>query len=446
MSAPSAQLSEANTFGAAGGAAPDITFRGLLTARWVMIGITAGLGLVFGGWVSAFDAPSLQLFGGRIAVLEWYGILAGWVVASAVGPLILARLLESPATAAGIQLALDGLAFTALFAVSRGAANPFTTLYFIPIMLATQVSPRWTWLVAAVCLSGFGSLFAVGPAGPHGPDFAAHLRGMWLAFAVSGVVITFFVHRIAIAIARQQAELYALREGALRDRQLAQIGSLAAGAAHELGTPLATLNVLVGELGSMSDVERAEAVDSMRDQLGRCKRIIGSMANAELRADAMAAIEIEPWAITELAEELEDRDVAIEIGEISGTTTIPRTAILEILDELIGNAREACVERVAVSVDCAGDQLVIAVSDDGHGMTPEIAEAARDPFFTTRGGGEHMGLGLFLAEAKLRQLSGSIELESAPGEGTTVTLRLPMTSPEGAGSSLSGRRSRTAIT
>lgn len=206
-----------------------------------------------------------------------------------------ARLVDRPETAAGIQLAIDGIAFTALFAVSRGAANPFTTLYFVPIMLATQVSPRWMWIVAAVCLAGFGSLFAIGPAGPHGAHFAAHLRGMWLAFAVSGVVITFFVHRIAIAIARQQAELYALREGALRDRQLAQIGSLAAGAAHELGTPLATLNVLVGELESMDADERAEAVESMRDQLGRCKRIIGSMANAELRADAMAAIEIEPW-------------------------------------------------------------------------------------------------------------------------------------------------------
>lgn len=407
--------------------APDqITFRGLITARWVMIAIIAGLGVVFGGWLSPFDVPSLQLFGGRIAVLEWYGILAAWVAVSGASPLILLRLVK-PQTAAGIQLAIDGLAFTALFAVSRGAANPFTTLYFIPIMLATQVSPRWTWLVAAVCLTGFGSLFAIGPAGPQGHHFAAHLRGMWMAFAVSGVVITFFVHRIAIAIARQQAELYALREGALRDRQLAQIGSLAAGAAHELGTPLATLNVLVGELESMDDGERADAVRSMKDQLGRCKRIISSMANAEFRADAMAATEIEPWSVAELAADLDARDVEVELGDVAETTTIPRSALLEILDELIANAREACVERVAVAIETAGGQLAIAVSDDGHGMTAEIAEAARDPFFSTRSGnGEHMGLGLFLVEAKARQLGGSLELESEPGAGTTVSLRLPL--------------------
>ena len=408
----------------------EITFRGLSTARWVMIAIAAGLGLVFGGWVSVFDTPLLQLFGGRIAVVEWYAILVGWGVIAAIAPQVLGRWIDRPETVAGLQLVIDGLMFTALFAVSRGAANPFTTLYFIPIMLATQVSPRWTWIVAAVCLSGFGSLFAIGPAGPHGHHFAAHLRGMWLAFAVSGVVITFFVHRIALAIASQQSELYALREGALRDRQLAQVGSLAAGAAHELGTPLATLNVLIGDLDSMDDEERVDAVESMREQLLRCKRIIGSMANAELRVDAMDATEIEPWAVSELEAELEGRDLAIEVdGAARGLLMrTPRSAIIEILDELIGNARAACVDNVTLSISApGGGEIEIAVSDDGHGMTPEIAEAARDPFFTTRGSdGEHMGLGLFLVEAKARQLGGGIALESAPGEGTTITLRLPV--------------------
>lgn len=407
------------------GSTAPIALRSLTAARWVMIAITAGLGLVFGGW--AFDAASLQLLGGRIEVVEWYGILAGWAALTAAGPALLARFVSAE-TASGLQLAADGLIFTALFAVSRGAANPFTTLYFVPIMLATQVSPRWTWIVAAVCLSGFGSLFALGSTG-HEHHFAAHLRGMWLAFAVSGVVITFFVHRIALAIARQQRELFSLREQALRDRQLAQVGSLAAGAAHELGSPLATLNVLVGELDSMSGDERREAVGSMRSELARCKQIIGSMANAELRAGAMRARELEPWPAAELAAALAGRANSVKVApDLDLVVAIPMCAVLEIVDELIENALSsgAGPGGVTIAIRPLGrERIELEVADDGHGMTAEVAEAAADPFFTTRDGDGHMGLGLFLAEAKARQIGGALTIDSKPGAGTRVSLQLP---------------------
>lgn len=342
---------------------------------------------------------------------------------------------------AGAHLLIDATSLTVLLALSGGLINSFTTMYFVPITLATQISPRWTWTVSAYCLVMFASLFALGPVDSHAAhDFEAHLRGMWVAFAISGVLITYFVHRIAISLERVRHEVARLRFEAEQDRHLAAMGTLAAGAAHELGSPLGTIRMLVDDLNLMGGDERNAAISTISEEVSRCKHIIHQMASPELRLPALG-LESSRWSLREITEELPPK-----IGDVSVTVMMseafygsqeccsqPLEVLGQILRELINNAAEACRRRpesagvrVQFDLDLECGCVVVLVEDDGVGMGPEVAMAAFDPFFSTRDEGQGMGLGLYLAQAHLRQLGGSIELSSELGVGSTFRVRVPL--------------------
>lgn len=409
-----------------------ITLRALVAARWVLVGIVFGVGCL--DWLTrGVDAP-IRWYGTSASPIAWLALVAGWVAVNIASRMAITRLARLGTLAAGLHLICDALAITGLLALSGGAANPFTTLYFVPITLATQISPRWTWLLASTCLVCFGGLFLFHSAPMQhgdGAHFAGHLHGMWLAFALSGVLITYFVHRIALALLHQREELYALREAALRDRHLAQLGSLAAGAAHELGTPLATLTLLVDDLGIMEPDERRDAVAQIRAEVARCKTIVASMRGPRLRALALSPGDTESWPLVDLAdgEGTDDAGVTWQIdAPTSARVTVPRQALTQILRELIANARNACGANgsIRVHLDVVDEDACIVVADDGVGMEASIVSAALDPFFTTSERAENMGLGLYLADAMARQLGGSLSLESNPGAGTRVTVRFPL--------------------
>lgn len=418
----------------------QITLRFFVMARWVLLGL---IGL---GWTLQAFSPALF-----VRLISWFppapeptgtaAVVAILTVSNLwVWRFVLARG-RATTTIAGVHLLVDAAALTALLALSGGVTNAFTTMYFVPMTLATQLSPRWTWAVAAACLLGFAGLFTLGPApvGPPGHEehFLGHIRGMWVAFGMSAAFMTYFVHRIALSLARQRAELARLRLAAAQDRQLAALGTLAAGAAHELGSPLGTIGVLVADLSLMEDEERAEAIATMKQEIARCKHILQQMSSPELRVRSLGA-EAAPWPLTDAAAELRgttgevrltfETDAAVQAG---ATTTQPSEVVLQILRAAVTNAADACRGRagstgVTMRVALADDNAVITVIDDGIGMAPQAAAAAFDPFFSTKAEGSGMGLGLYLARAHLRQLGGTIDLESQPGRGTSVHIRFPL--------------------
>ncbi|PRP93398.1 Sensor histidine kinase RegB [Enhygromyxa salina] len=439
-----------------------ITLRNLVAARWVLLSLVAAASILelTGGaadslatWLPATEHPWATFT--IIAVWAGHNGLSAWLLARD-------RARES---IAGVQLLIDASALTVLLGLAGGSANPFTILYFLPITLATQVSPRWTWALAAWSLACFASLFVLVPAVGEGPmpemgampemsampdmgaagmghgHFEGHLRGMWIAFGLTGVLMTFFVHRIALAIARQRAELVQLRQDALEDRHLAAIGTLAAGAAHELGTPLGTMKLLADEFPLMDADERKDALATIREQLARCKLIVSRMASPELRVESLG-VDPRAWRLRELAQALRalEPGVPLEIqldpGVAELATRQPFEVLAQLLRELVANAAEACrraddpeagIEvRLMANLD-ARDLLRVEVRDRGVGMSPELLASAFDPFFSTRPEGSGMGLGLYLARAHLRQLGGSIALDSTEGVGTTVRVQLPLT-------------------
>lgn len=406
-----------------------ITLRGLILARWVLLAVLSGL-LALELGVPADSAMDWRP--GATLAASYIATLAVWSLANLV-ELYLWRRREPPRLVAGVHLLLDTLFITALLAQSGGAANPFTMLYVVPLTLAIVVSPRWTWAVATASLAGFATLFLFDQggggehAGHHSGHFGAHLRGMWLAYGITGALVTYAVHSIATRLNRERLELGALRERALEDRHLAQVGSLAAGAAHELGTPLATMNVLAGDLSRMSAGELADASDTLRSELARCKRILSRMAAPEPRAASGA--DVESWQLSQLADDLADSEATVTIDDPGGDAIqIPRGAVSQLVRELVTNARTAGGADVAVRIRIArtGSEAVIEVEDDGPGMAPDVLAAAFDPFFSTKPEGAGQGLGLYLARAQARLLGGTIDLESALSAGTRAVLRFPL--------------------
>src|SRR5690606_34328938 len=275
--------------------------------------------------------------------------------------------------------------------------------------------------------------------GAHGAGghYWRHLVGMGVALAVAGSLVTYFVHGIAGVLAQQRSELERLRREAREDRYVASRGALSAGAAHELGTPLGTIQLLAGELEWMDEEERRDAARLIRSELERCKDILHGMKNPELSARALE--QEGSWSLEELCGELRGIEVPpsthlqvrLEGDGAEGTCEQPRAVIEQTVRELVTNALRARVEgrpmNVEVLVSRRGEELGIDVVDDGRGMDPEELASAMELFFSKSSEGR--GLGLFLAGLHVRQLGGTLSLQSEVGRGTRAELRLPRRPP-----------------
>ncbi len=418
----------------------EITLRGLVTARWVSVVLMSAAATLM-ATAPAVVAPVLSWVPTTSTIIGFIAVVATQALLNIFVSRVLLPRGRATQTLAGLQLVADSAALSIMLGLTGGATNPFTTLYFVPITLATQVSPRWTWAVAGVSLAGFGLLYLLGPL-PQGPPghehhFAGHLQGMWFSFGVTGALITYFVHSIALSVARQRAELTRLRDQAIGDRHLASLGSLAAGAAHELGTPLGTIAVLASELPHMDTDERNDAVTSIRHEVSRCKEIVQRMSTPDARVHALGA-DADPWPLRELEEETRaSGEVAVRVvfedDAAAARCELPREALGQIVRELLANAAEACRRRaqsrgITMQVFAESPAARVVIEDDGEGMDGALARAAFDPFFSTKPEGSGMGLGLYLTRAQLRQLGGSILVDSAAGRGTTVTILFPLVS------------------
>jgi len=185
------------------------------------------------------------------------------------------------------QLMLDVAFLTILMYFSGGYTNPFISLYLFPMIIAGTTLPRlYAWLIGGVVLLCYSFLvFFYQPifmmqTSHAGNGFHLHLVGMWLTFALSIGLIVFFVMRMSDALRERERRLADMREKAARDEHIIALGTQAAGAAHEVGTPLATMAVLVGEL-QHEWVEKKPLVLKLgiiRSQIDRCKETMARMS------------------------------------------------------------------------------------------------------------------------------------------------------------------------
>lgn len=340
----------------------------------------------------------------------------------------------------------DVLLLTCLLYLTGGPFNPFSFLYLVHVALgAVVLSERWTWGLAVLSLLSFGALFLLPVQVPvdrsdhsmHGEHLKMHLEGMWVAFGVAAAFIVYFVQRVTRALADRDLELAAARETQERHQKFAALVTLAAGAAHELATPLSTIAIVSKELERRLSEDGATAAtiedaQLIRSQVERCRTILSQMTadSGESMGESSTAV-----PLAELIQAAIDHSVAAEHVDIESATAVlettvraPKEAVVRALTNVIDNAIQAseASQRVQLRVDRpTGRSVRFVVADTGRGMTADEIRHAGEPFYTTRPPGEGMGLGLYLARSVFGRLGGDLRIQSEPGKGTRVTAELP---------------------
>lgn len=339
-------------------------------------------------------------------------------------------------------LVLDALVLAVLIDLTGGAFNPFSTLFMVNIALAAALLPGpWAWVLSGVNLLGYGTLFVhEWMTSPHhhiniGPtqDYM-RLYGVWLAFCFAAAFIVYFIRRVARALADRERELQLVRVRVDRRERLASLATLAAGAAHELGTPLSTIAVVSKELRrTLADAKPEVQADLqlIREQVARCREILDRMARhaGENAGEPFTQLALTDWAACGLDGLNDAARVTLEIapGAEHASVVGPPRALGDALRGLLKNAIQASPEGAGVRLWMGADdgRVRVAVIDQGRGMPPEVLQRAGEPFFTTKVPGEGMGLGLFLTRTLVEQLGGEFTMASRPGVGTEARIELP---------------------
>ncbi len=395
------------------------------------------------------DLPLGPLFTvvGALAVLA----LFTWLRLHAGGPVTEPELF--------VQLVIDVAALSFLLYFTGGAANPFVSAYLLPLSVAAAVLTApfaWTLtgltviahtvlLVAYVPLPGVedpmplstlpaGEGHALHIAGAPNP-FGLHVLGMWLNFMISAVLITFFVQRFAHSLQSRERELAAAREEALRNERLVALGTLAAGTAHELGTPLATVAVVAKDLKDefADDPELAPQLELIRSQVAQCKAVLQRLVDsvAPMQAGTRRTVELEPYLET-VAERWR---LLWPATPLQLTLAAPATHVVvdgtleQALLALLNNAAKVSPGGITLEARTHEGQAVLRILDDGPGLPREVIESAGRRFLR-EGSRDGMGVGLFLANATIERLGGRVSLHNRPEGGGLTEVRLPLVGAE----------------
>jgi two-component system, sensor histidine kinase RegB len=355
-----------------------------------------------------------------------------------------------------IQLSLDFVFATVLLAYTDGASNPLISYLLVLLAVgATLLRSLWAHLFALLAITIHTVFLIVAIVteehSQHMPNFQLHLVGMWVTFVVSAALITTFVSRMASAIRSRELTLAKSRENEMRNEQLVAIGSLAAGTAHALGTPLSTMAVLLSELDSLDEQQLRDAsikadIHLLREQVVRCKHSLDQLTKFYHHSDQQQqgcmriaafheairdyVVNIHPTANIEFDIEPDSKELWIPAD-----ITI-RHALINIIENAIRAAHS--VVKVSYSLDPEKSGMaLIRVQDDGDGIPAEVMESMGEPFISSREGS--MGLGIFLANSTLQRHGGSIEmfnLMQSGGQkpGAQTLIHLPLVTQQAKGS------------
>jgi len=340
------------------------------------------------------------------------------------------------------QMLIDVTALTGILYYSGGAINPFAYLFLVPLAISATVLPRrYTWAMACITAAAYAFLLFyriplppfVQPGG--GANLAVHVIGMWVGFVLSAGLIAQFVLSMGESLREQERSLGEARERALRDERVVAVATLAAGAAHELSTPLATMALVTTELAEQYPREQYpelhENLQLLKSQIRKCKdslSVISATAGAG-RADQARPVRVDAFVRHAVAEVRRLRPGATINVQIDPRRPVPdiivERTLTQALLNVLHNAVDASPADVRVNCSWEGERVRIDVQDHGPGISLKSLKATQEPRKSTKDSG--LGLGLFLTHTALSHLGGDISFADAPGGGARVTLTLPLT-------------------
>ncbi|OAH43841.1 histidine kinase [Sphingobium yanoikuyae] len=339
-----------------------------------------------------------------------------------------------------VSLLFDVLLLTAQLYLSGGATNPFVSLYLLQVALGVLLLDRASaWGITAVSALCAGLLaLDYRPLDLSdrlaGRLFDLHIIGTWICFTMIAVLLVLFITRINRNLQAREAYLASMRQHAAEEEHIVRMGLLASGAAHELGTPLAQLAVVLGDWRRMPEITEhpalVEEVGEMQSAVLRCKAIVTGilLSSGEARGEAPAVTNVRDF-IEGIAAEWRRANPGMPLRCDFGPHDYPRIiadpVIRQAVGNLLDNAREAGATYIDLLVGRDSASLNIAVRDNGSGFSQAMLEDFGKPYRSSKGKEGH-GLGLFLVVNVVRKLGGSVSASNGADGGALILLRLPL--------------------
>ncbi len=356
--------------------------------------------------------------------------------------------------AISVLLGIDVFTLSTLLYCSGGAANPFIFFYFANIAIAGMVLPRvWAWCISFVSILGCLLLlnqshslqvFEQSPLS-HLAEWSVSKYAFFIAFSTCCCVITYFVSMLAMELRQREVELAVVEKERERSQRLEALATLAAGAGHELASPLSTIAVVAKELSR--NLEKTDASQSVRrdvalirEELNRCKEILHRMKSG---AGEAAAEHLHPISLSEIIQETikamrEPHRVDLQFSQDIGErqALLPKQALSQAIRNLLQNGLDASQAGQRVELRVTTENAMegkrfrelwqIMIVDNGSGMSSEVQRRVGEPFFTTKEVGQGMGLGVFLTRNVIYGLGGELRFEQAVEGGTICRVTLPI--------------------
>jgi two-component system sensor histidine kinase RegB len=341
-----------------------------------------------------------------------------------------------------LHLLVDMFFFSLLLYFSGGASNPFISYYLIPISISAITLPRRSTLLVTVAglmaysilLQYYVEIAAIAPSVELHSGNNLHITGMWVNFGVSAAIITYFVSRMSLQLKSHQLEIAEQREAQLRSDQILAVGTLAAGTAHELGTPLNTMKILVDEILERAELPERDDMLLLHAQIEQCKTTLKQLicTAEQSQSDALQAQRLELY-FQQLFERWQlmrpNLKANIHLPQASATTHMDQVAVFDptiaqSLLNILNNAADANPLDVEVTLRWSVREVQLSIRDHGPGLAPHNLESLGDPFVTDKADG--LGLGLFLSRATLNRFGASIRVQNAAGGGLLTEIVLPL--------------------
>lgn len=402
-------------------------------------------------WLAVFGQAftivfcSLQ-FGLRLPLPAMFAVIGGLVLLNLFSMLRPRRQGEIGNADLFASLLLDFAALTALLYLSGGAGNPFVFLYVLQVMLGAILLEAWSsWVLVVLSCLAFAVLTRYHlpldlPEAEPERRLALQLIGGLVCFVMVVVLLRLLVQRINANLRQRDERLADLRQQAAEEDHIVRMGLLASGAAHELGTPLATLSVILGDWRHLPEFrdhpERRQELEEMDAELKRIKGIVGGilLSAGEARGEAAELTTVArfldglvaEWRTHAPGTTLEHvTEEPLDALAFRRAPIVAGPALRQVIFNVLDNAREVSPDWVGLSVRCEAGELRLTVRDRGPGFASEMLERLGKPYQSSKSQ-PGRGLGLFLVVNVLRKLGGRVSAANSEAGGAVVTLSLPL--------------------
>lgn len=393
-------------------------------------------------------AVVLTHYGLGIAVPVWplAAVLAVLTAINVVAALRLRRPGPVPVQALTADVLADVAGLTLVLYLTGGAMNPFSGLFMLQAIVGAFLLPPLeagavfcATVAAQFWLLGHGlplDLPMAHDGGPGGLDL--HLQGMFLSFFLSGALAVWFILGIRENLRQRDAALAELSHQIGQEAVVLRLGLMAGSAAHDLGTPLTSLAVLLddwAEFGPPQGAELQRQAALMQEAVTTCRESLSQMLRSagQARLEAAGRRDAAAFAAEVAADWQRGHPgvaVVLEDRRAGPAPVLADLLLRRALANLLDNAREAGAGRITLTLDEAGPMVALAVADDGPGFPPEVL-AGTGPLATHDDPARLRGLGLLLAQSALRRLGGRLVLENPAGGGARATILLPVLAADG---------------